>query len=273
MREVNDACHNCGQPFLPGDTECWHCGWRPTGQPVKVAAADSATATGSAQPLIELPTIAVYAGLTLIIAIATLLVMRSLGRAPLAEVALERTLPAGWTTVVDRTQSFSLNLPPNWNWLESDSSGPGTLDQIIARRPESLAVTAPFTGTLSGMKIVLFASGSPPDEQTAASGFLIVARDLRPGQVTPEAALELLRSSDSGVRVLRAAITRDLRGDSRGAFAVEVGSDERRIQCREGFATEDAGAFLVAACAQSAQFAAFATSFQAMVNSFSVFSD
>lgn len=268
-----ETCHNCGRDLLPGDTDCWHCGWHPVGNGDQVGRGKIPGNQPDTQPRLQFKPFASYAGLTLALAVAALLLMSSLAQEPLADFVLERTPPPGWTTVIGQTTDFSLLLPPEWRWLEGAGSGRNTLDELLARRPEATQVIMPLLGALSDLQIVLFASGSAPNGRAPVTGFLIIAHAPPPAMLTAEEALQLMRSSDSGVRVLRATLFKDLRSTARGAFLVELGGSEQRMECREEFVSESSGAFLVAACAQSSLFSEFASSYQAMVRSFRVSPD
>ncbi len=259
-RRVSDACPNCGKPVLATDTACWHCGYA-LPRKSKAAAAPSrpkrssrpATASDAdtTPPTYDFRALAIYSGLTLLTLISLWLVMSALGRRPLL-VRSSLGLASDWVTVTDSDLRYTLDLPPDWQWLDvAYRDQEETLAELvrfqnyIRRAPDALA---DITGETAIIGVGL---GTRTPESGEPATFVVIGRSDGLVRMSPDEVLTGLGLRQPEATEL--AVDTHVPGQPQARFTLR---DARAgYQCRYLAlpGQEDAG-YLLAACASQAEF-------------------
>jgi len=267
---MNIRCENCGHAALETDETCWHCGGPLPGRQgagrKKVKARESwARDRGPGS-------IAVFGGLTLLVILAAVLVMTTLGRQPQLQVRLGTRTPPGWTLLTPADQLFTITLPADWSWLNSaDSDDVAELESLVQQQPRLRLATHPLGAETDDMRF-LFAAGDPlpPRDLTP---FLVVAASPLLNRLTYQEAVSFLSGSDydvlatrfvddfdkSHVDILVDTPLGDLSGQQEGAGS---------IRCRQQFVLGRRQSLLLSLCSPPGRFDAYVTAFDQVLASF-----
>lgn len=199
----------------------------------------------------SLQTILAYVGMTVMVVVLAGWVMGNLGKWPLVVTAEQTTLPAGWTAVTDAGLTFTLNLPADWNWQEAGEDGENDLYQAIIEEPLRPSIMRPFGKFDQNLQLLLLAADSSSSQAKDLSGYLIIARDLRPQPLTRDDARFLLAEFDDTIELLRTEHVDGVRGELQADFLVRVVNDvgETALRCQQKVIIQTQGNFLLAACA------------------------
>ena len=192
---MTTKCPNCGQPALETDTICWHCGQSLPREKSQTEPAE-VTAVSPESPPFPLPSILAYGGLTLVIIIALLGVMQALGRQPQVVPSLGSSLKPGWTAVTDDNQTFTLNLPAQWQRL--DRYDPEQEDAFIAalrQNDQYQAALATYDAVANDRQLLLLVQAEPTETETAVPPFILVTRSQQISQLTPEQMTSFLEAN------------------------------------------------------------------------------
>jgi hypothetical protein len=264
---MSSKCENCGRSVLETDTVCWHCGWSlsPEGSaPAQEARTNAASnKTGS----ISLSAVAVIGGVTIVNIIAALLVMRSLGRQP---TVLTDALEPGWDAVADAPPSYTLNLPPDWDWLEGTSDRTQTdFEEVINDNDYYLAIIEPLGEPVREIDLLGVAKDTRR-EGGMTSGFLLLARDARASRPPPDQAITRFQTNEPNLNVLDVAVTDASSGEQYVTVVITFFSEEREHHCREMFVPTTRSNFLVVICSLRGQSSAYSSDFQKILSSFRI---
>ncbi|MCA9934804.1 MAG: hypothetical protein H6662_12825 [Ardenticatenaceae bacterium] len=268
---MKQQCENCGQPVLSTDTVCWHCGWKlatevkaeppPTEKPRKVLAAQP-TQANNAEPY-QLTAIAVYGTLTLLLIVALLLVMRSLGRQPLVTVNADTRLGNRWIPVTGTDQSFTLDLPQGWAWLDVAD---GQFATTLAESVRWETAVYPLHAIAEDADLLLLAGSG--DTVSADDGFVVVARSQRLSVLTPEQAQQMVSQSGEEVEVVNTAVSTNLNRAPQAQFTLHLLVSNESLRCQQLFVPQDDAAYLAAACAGDGRYPSLSSSFADILASF-----
>lgn len=252
---------------MSADVICWHCGWRIPGDGGGHDHDAGATRGLAAVPSISFRRAAVYGLLTLAIAVALLLVIRSLGRLPLVVSNPSAPLESGWSAIVLHDRRFAFSLPADWSWEEtSDGDHLGILSGIPNESLPLREVLSVYGESPSEMRILMVAASEPAIDKAALPAFAFIAQDVRSSHLNPSQAVALLQEDSEAYGLLRAVLTQESSGEFHGAFLVEL--VDRGYQCEQKFTSGPRGSFLVAACAINAQLSSYSEILPAIVDSF-----
>lgn len=266
---MSETCPNCARPVLPADTVCWHCGYqlppRAKSPPRAHQRGRSGDGASDAEP-VDLRDIAVYGLLTLVVILALLAVMRSLGRQPVLVRSAGVQLGGEWVTVTDADLRYTISLPSDWQWFdlgwrEQDE----LLDGLVERQPFIRWATRPLGEAAGDVTILAVAAAATEQGADQPQPLLVVGRSERLREVTPEEAFDLLAARSSPTS--EQSIDTRLSGQRQARF--ETVDEAYRYQCRHLFvADEVTAAYLVAACAPMARFGTVDNTLDDILNSF-----
>jgi hypothetical protein len=284
---MSERCENCGNPILATDTVCWHCGWqlpkRPkqsrakTPSPGRARAARLRPAGEAAEPGVstteayDLRAIAIYGALTLLILLALLSVMRSLGRQPILVASADLRLGADWTAVTDSELNYTVSLPAGWEWLDGTFRQQQALvDELVSTAPDIRWSLTPLGEVAGDQELLAIGFQPQPPETEEPPTFVAISRSHRLGQVTPQQALELLaEQSLPSLPIAATDLVENIPGQPQARFSLLDNS--RQVQCRTLFVTGASAAFLVTACAPQQRFGLVQRDLNDILDSFQLF--
>lgn len=263
-------CENCGQPVLQSDVTCWHCGLQlppPEAEPIFPAEEmedlddEQGGSDGSYFQILF------YAVLTAVIALALLLLIRSLGKQPRLAAGFELDdTPAMELFAPDG--SFSIEVPPELVWYFPQAKrGQGEEAAQMAGNPQFEAALQPLYGLASDGQLLLLAQ--------AESGILVVGRSGQLGQLTVEEVVGSLASEHFPEGAVLVTKKGNNRAGSKLAIATLEQEDPPRV-CRQvflpdaGSANLAKGAYLAAICADPDQFNEQSTIIDAILTSLTI---
>lgn len=279
---MSERCENCGNPVLATDTVCWHCGRqlpkRPHEQtpslrrpalsrlwPTRAATEHEETAAEA----YDLRAVAIYGALTLLILLALLAMMRSLGRQPLLVASADLRLGADWTAVTDNNLRYTLSLPPGWQWIDGAfRQQQGLIDDVADDTPNMRRSLSPLGDTAGDLELLAI-SFQPPPENEELTTFVVIGRSPRLGQITPQQALDLLAEQSllvGSTTVAWTDIVESIPGQEQARFGLL--DSGRQIQCRSLFIAERSAAYVVAACAPQESFGRIQRDLENILDSF-----
>ena len=248
---------------LPTDTVCWRCGWK---LPVQAAADQPGLElTGEAQP-ISVTAVSAYASLLLVTIVLLFVVFKVLGTYPVVLLDPQAPIKPRWQLITDQRQTFTIELPPGWEWSEDDLNQ--RLERRLAEKPEMAAALAPWSEVVDDLDVRLIASLVADEEADGVPGFVVVARSGRLAQVTPEQMVALWAGRVAAENLLATAVTEDLQGHAKGTAVLAIEAEDGQWICRqEGVAGID-GRFLLAGCAPTELYEAHAREYEILLSSF-----
>ncbi len=255
------VCENCGQPVLQSDTACWHCDARlAPAEPTAVAAAeqsDEAEGSEGAPPV----QILFYVVATAVIALALLLVIRSLGQQPRLSTSFE-TDEVRAVELSDPEGSFTLQIPDEFIWYfpQVDRGKNGTAAQM-AEDPQFGSAAQPLLELAPDSEFLLLAQGD--------SAVLTITRSERLGRLTVD---NVVRSMNGETFPGSTILTAEKRGGSAGSnlAAITLEQSDPSMICRQHFLPEPGGATLASICSNPEQFERQAVLFETILNSLTV---
>ncbi len=145
-------CDNCGEPAMPSDSKCWHCGAPlPGREPDKDETIRVANSwKEGANPRLVL----IYGLITAIVIIGALALMAYLGRLPKLQVGVGTRVPESWQAVTPVNMSFYVNLPGDWFLLDaSDKDQRQQLQELVSREPVFEIAGRPLGASLDDWRI------------------------------------------------------------------------------------------------------------------------
>jgi hypothetical protein len=252
---MNESCPNCGKPLLPTDTACWHCGYTLARKPAKPAAparpVRAGRQTASPPATYDFRALAVYGGLTLAVLAALLLVMGALGRRPIL-VRSALNLTSDWVALTATDLSFTLSLPPDWQWLDvAYRDQDDVLRQLTAVQGYIDRALRPPGGPSAGLDIVAVGLGTRTPESGEPATFVVIGRDPALDGAGAETLLALARE-----RYPEATETRvDTRIAGQPQARYTLLDAPAGYQCRHlALGRERQPGYLIAACAPQAEY-------------------
>lgn len=266
---MEHRCPNCGQLALDNDVACWHCGHqlpgREGGQLEQIEVSESWKHDVSA------PNVLFYVGLTIAVALATVMMMASLGRRPLAQMALGDELIPEWELITDQDTSFAIQLPPDWDWTDNPDAD-GQTEIYTQLDPDRIyqATTFPFGSVVSDGELLLLGVG--PQRRTDLSPpFLVVNRSLDLNSLNYEEVDQLLRRERS---VVDGSLIGDIK-KSRLSVVLDIpvgDGQSEHLRCKQIIAMSQVDGFIVATCVSTDRFAGLEMLFEQILDSFQLLS-
>lgn len=229
-------CRNCGQPTLETDTICWHCGQPLTQQKSQPKQAEAAAVSIEPLPMLPMLRIAAYGGLTLVIIVALLWVMQALGRQPQVVRGLNSSLKPGWTAVTDYNQTFTLNLPAQWQKLDRyDPQEEDTFIAALRQNSQYQAVLAPYDAMADDRQPLLLAQAGQTEAETAVPAFILVTRSRQISQLTPERMTDLLAAGPAGFDLQRVNLEASINGREQVTYIAALPYEDQTLRCQQLF--------------------------------------
>ncbi len=262
---MNIRCANCGQMALETDGKCWHCDEPLPGREhaarKRVRVRESWARDGGPAA------IAVYGGLTVLVVLAALLVMRSLGQKPQLQVRLGNRTPPGWTFLPGGDGRFTVTLPDTWTWFEGAIPAEAeALESLIQGDNRLPMATHPLGAETDDMQILFAAEGQPGDPDSSL--FMVVAASDRLNLLTYDEALAFLLKDNSDLGEVRFVDNFDKSHVSIIATTPLDDSSEAAIRCRQQFVLGREVSLLASLCAPAGDYAAYGDHFDEIMASF-----
>ncbi len=258
-------CDNCFRPVLDTDTVCWHCGRKlsPTAPATKkTGPIDVQEKQESALKPTPWPLIVFYGSLTLIIIVALMWLMNSLGQSPtLTGTGLTST---EWVALRDPDKQFSIIIPARWQWaFQGKSQVQLDFSPLVENESWAAAAPAPL-GTLVPDSEYLLLAGND-------SILLIVTRSERLNRLTPEqAVISLRQESFEGITIEDAHQKQNGVENNSAVFTIKHESPP--MICRQLLTRDPTKTYLVAACTSINKDAQFVGEINAALDSFQLLS-
>jgi len=248
---------------LPTDTVCWRCGWK---LPVHAAADQPGLELASEVQPISVTAVSAYAGLLLVTVVLLFVVFKVLGTYPVVLLDPQAPIKPGWQLITDQRQTFTIELPPGWEWTEDDLNQ--RLERELADKPEMTAALAPWSEVVDDLDVRLIASSTASEEADGIPGFIVVARSGRLTEVTAEQMVAFWSGRVAVEDLLATAVTEDLQGRPKGTAVLMMKTGGEQWTCRqEGVAGVD-GRFLLAACAPTELYEEHGREYEILLSSF-----
>jgi len=231
---------------MPTDATCWHCG-----QPLANRAAKEAGVVITAdtwRSSRNTDNVVPYLIITVAVIVATLVVMRVIGRQPQLQLAIGATVPEGWKPVSPADNSFFFNLPEGWIlWDGTDVEQVTTLEQHLSENEYLTLGVHPFAAEVDDLEINFLAQEENGD-QNQPGPFLVVATSQVLSGLSYQEARQFLTDSEALVRGTR--IVDDFDKSNLSIFVDTPLEDETgdSLRCRQQFIIGDEDAMLVAVC-------------------------
>lgn len=177
-------CDRCGHTILAGDSECWHCGARLTGN--KAAPAVQPITQSQTEPegeSVSLTAVGFYLLTTAVTLFLLFWLVRSLNQRPLYLANPDIYRPPGWTAVTDPLYQYTFNMPARWETIPTE--------QNRFQLPEQPSVLAALSQSIGQIEPQVWAV-APSDRQL----FLLVAK----GESSTPAAMMSALQAESAVQ-------------------------------------------------------------------------
>jgi hypothetical protein len=259
-------CENCEQLALDSDVVCWHCGQPLLGR--EETTEEEVQVSESWQQSVSLSSLGAYLGLTLVVIVAALLVMRSLGQQPLLQVNRGVRPPDGWQRISDTERSFTFWLPKEWYWYdESDPEQKPAFREEVESNPLYQASMSPLGAEVDDVEL-MFVALKPGIEDEETAGFVVIGRSETLNRLSYEDALTFLNNSQ--YQVLNAGFVDEL---EKNHVILEVetqvaGADFDSLRCHQQFIRGEQESILVTACSPSNKFEGLLQEVGIILNSF-----
>lgn len=273
-----ETCENCGRPVLPTDTTCWHCGYtlprrtkpaarKAEGLPdISRHARQTAAATANGEIEYDLRAIAIYGTLTVLVIVALLAVMISLGRYPILVRSAGLALGSDWVAVTDADLRYTLSIPAEWQWLDlSYRDQEASMGQMLSRQPYVARALRPPDGAIGDVEVLAAALDTVTLENTDPKPFVIIGRSETARVLSPQDVLD--RLAGEALPITEQSIDRRLAGQPQARY--NILDLNRDFQCRHLFvADSQTAAYLVVACAPQTRFATVQRDLDNILDSF-----
>lgn len=267
---MENRCENCGQTVLPTDSVCWQCGWRPPAQ-VKAASstANQTAVTAEAETPISVTAVSVYATLTLLIILLLLLLFNALGKYPVILLDPRAPIKPGWQLLTDHRQTFTLELPPGWEWAEDDiGSRQAAFMNKLAENPQYNASLTPWIDIAGDLEVLLAADSPQNGDADGVPGFLLIGRSGRLKQLNSEQVLALWQSRLAEENLVSTALGKDLHGGVKETAVINLQPATESVTCRQEIVSGVEYRYLVVVCSPSTTYENHAREYEIMLSSF-----
>ena len=264
-------CVNCEQPILPTDTVCWHCGYSlPKEEPAPPPHPKGVLgqSTEEAAPL-SLTSISVYSVITLVVGVALFMTMNALGQQPLVTVNPRTGIQKGWQPFTDEARTFTLDLPPEWTLFHGEERSQGTqLAAMLAANPQFTAAVSALGELTAGTEPLLLATYRNERFETETPAFVIVGRNRRFTQATPEQILNFIRQNSEAINLRESELFLSFYGDNRPNVLLDLPHTDAELTCRQQIVADEQTGYLLVGCAPSAHFSPYSEDITDVLNSF-----
>lgn len=262
---MDSRCANCGQPALTTDNICWHCGerlpWYEEDAPEEISVKEGWGRSASASSIV------LYAGITVAVVFALIIVMSSLGSQPQVQVSIGTRAPDEWELITDANRSLTAYLPQDWTWFDSANVEQGDrLRELIAEDGSFLSGTFPLGGAVDDLEVVFLALSPTMDSSTLPT-FMVVAKSEKLNRLSYGDASVYLDEGDFSISEMR-YIDNFERSYLSIVTEPEVESAGDQLRCRQQFIKGEDEGMLLALCAPVRFYTAQQIIFAEIFNSF-----
>jgi hypothetical protein len=247
-------CENCGQQALDTDVVCWQCGRPLPGR--EEAAPERLPVKESWQQDLSVSSVAMAVGMTVIVIVIALLLMRSLGQQPLVQVRFNTRTPPGYTVIHSGDRAFTLALPESWRWIDAgEPGGPAELDALLQAENRYALATHPAGADLEDVTPVFIAQGEPAAGEIEPP-FVVLAWSRQLNRLSYEELQAYLENQPEIVTETR--YVDDYAKSHLSADVRLAGQDPgpERLRCRQQIVLGEAQALLLSMCGQADRFGA-----------------
>lgn len=253
---MRERCDNCGRSVLPTDTICWHCGQTLPAEtsPSPEEASERAAETGEtgakahetavSPPRSSRSLLLAYGSLTLLIFLAMLWVMGSLGNYPLVVVNPETRGGENWDVVEGDNGRYLVSLPEDWRRWQPAEAG---FQDELASDPRYRAALFPLGAIAEDTDYLLLALTNH-HSAAEAPGFLAVGRSDRLGRVPLPQVIELVQQSPA-ISIRRAEIEPGLTGRDQVQLELDFTRGGDAWRCWQQVIPAPETTFLLGTCA------------------------
>lgn len=250
---------------LDTDSNCWHCGeplpGRENAGRKKIKARDSwlrEAGPGS---------VAVYAGLTLLVVAAALMLTRTLGSQPQLQVRLGTRTSQGWTFFTAEDRRFTVTLPDSWTWLDgTDPAVAESLRSKVEESPHFQLATHPLGAETSDLTILFVAEGRQTSD--GEGPFMTIGTSPLLNRLTYQETVSFLMNSDYDVQEVRFVDDFDKSHVSIIINTPLTGEAGRTIRCRQQFVLGREESLLASLCAPEDNYPAHSSQFDEIMATF-----
>jgi hypothetical protein len=240
------TCENCSRPLFDTDTICWHCGQKQSLpiQPETTLEQPPNNTTLENDPEREPEPVATaltlyYGGLTVVIALTLLLIIRSLGQSPI--VTLNPDSSQGeWVSLNSSDKLFTIDIPANWDWqfLEGKQAQSSIID-LLENDHRIMTAISPFGDLVPDVEYLLVAQND--------SSLLVVTRSERLNRLsTQQAVTSLQEEKFDNIIVTEAHLIEAAPGDVKAVFTLK--HTDTPLQCDQYLVPGPSETYVVAAC-------------------------
>ncbi len=242
-----EKCPNCSQRILATDSACWHCGYALEGGAETAVSAPeeqiSPQLTEEDDEPISISAISVYAGLTAFIIIAILLTMRALGQQPVVYQYPNTNINLGWSPVTDGAQTFTFDLPPEWEVFTRDQDE-SVFTTLLTDNPTLEAAQAPFSVKLPDFETVAVGVEEIDNQQI----FFTVAQSQLLGELSWEEIAPLIRDEEDDVAIFDSERFQSYFGDERVRIEMLLTSEPDELACEQQIVYGGTVGYLLVTC-------------------------
>lgn len=256
-------CPNCEKQRLATDTICWHCGAKLPKVAMETAVFPDPDADLLAQERSKTAVI-IYASLFALTILALMAMLTALGKRPLFILNGETERPAGWTAVTNQPQTFTLNLPAGWEWLDkANEAESATIDALFAGDEGMKTAVLPFLTIVPDSKLAFLA------QQKEDAPFLLILQGEALAATSPRALIadvERLMDGDGGGgngRLQQSSIIEN--GITGEQVDFRFGFPQQTLRCQHRYVQDG---YLLIACADEGVYGRYATDLLTTLSSF-----
>ncbi len=244
-------CKNCDQTILPSDVVCWHCGYELA--PIEMAAGEQPNEPPLFEepdiPGVSLTAVSFYALLTLATILLLVLTTRALAQYPLIQIDPQAPVKPGWTMFVDHRGIFTLDLPPQWTWLEDEPGGGlSLLTTALAASPQFETALSPLGQYATDTEVRLLAQAEADADDDSLPGFVVVGESARLNRLSGREVQALLSLGAEKVTVNETAVSQDLDGNEMITAVTQFSHAGQEWGCQQQVVGAHSSRFIVAVC-------------------------
>ena len=262
------TCENCSRPLFDTDTICWHCGQKQTlpAQPESTSEQPRSNSTIENVPEQEPEPVATaltlyYGGLTVVIVLTLLLIIRSLGQSPI--VTLNPDSSQGeWVSLNSSDKSFTIDIPANWDWqfLKGKQAQSSIID-LLENDHRIMTAISPLGDLVPDVEYLLVAQHD--------SNLLVVARSERLNRLSTQQAVTSMQEEQfDNIIVTEANLLQATPGDAKSVFTLK--HLDTPLQCDQYLVPGPSETYVVAACSLIENYKQQHGDFKTALDSFSI---
>ena len=179
------------------------------------------------------------------------------------------SLKPGWTAVTDDNQTFTLNLPAQWQRL--DRYDPEQEDAFIAalrQNDQYQAALATYDAVANDRQLLLLDQAEPTETETAVPPFILVTRSQQISQLTPEQMTSFL---EANLHVQRVNLEASVNGREQVTYITAQPYDDLILRCQQLFyksVDDDPDSYLITGCVSEDNYSTYTNIFHDILVSF-----